>query len=78
QSVALRLICEREKEIKAFVPREYWSIEADLKTEKGEGFKAKLHKVDGKKLDKFAIESKKQADELLQGLQEASYQVASL
>ena len=78
QSVALRLICEREKEIKAFVPREYWSIEADLQSAKGEGFKGKLHQVDGKKLDKFAIESQKQADELLKGLKDADYQVASL
>ncbi len=78
QSVALRLICEREKEIKAFVPREYWSIEADLQNKKEESFKAKLHKVDGKKLDKFAIESQKQADELVAGLQDAEYQVPSL
>ena len=78
QSVALRLICEREKEIKAFVPREYWSIEADLKTGNDEIFKAKLHQVDGKKLDKFAIESKQQADGLLKGLEDAVYQVTSL
>jgi DNA topoisomerase-1 len=78
QSVALRLICEREKEIKAFVPREYWSIEADLQNKKEESFKAKLHKVDGKKLDKFAIESQKQADELVAGLQDTEYQVSSL
>jgi len=78
QSVALRLICEREKEIKAFVPREYWSIEADLKTGKGEGFKARLHQVDGKKLDKFDIASKRDADELLGGLTGADYRVAEL
>ncbi len=78
QSVALRLICEREKEIKAFVPREYWSIEADLKTGRGEAFKARLHQVDGKKLDKFAIESKQQADALLARLTGAAYKVATL
>lgn len=48
QSVATRLICEREEEIRAFVPVEYWSIEAMYKTEKKESFKAKLTQVDGK------------------------------
>lgn len=48
QSVATRLICEREEEIRAFVPVEYWSIEALYKTEKNESFKAKLTQIDGK------------------------------
>lgn len=48
QSVATRLICEREEEIRAFVPVEYWSIEAVYKTEKKESFKAKLTQIDGK------------------------------
>lgn len=48
QSVATRLICEREEEIRAFVPVEYWSIEATYKTEKKESFKAKLTQIDGK------------------------------
>lgn len=48
QSVATRLICEREEEIRAFVPVEYWSIEAMYKTEKKEPFKAKLTQIDGK------------------------------
>jgi DNA topoisomerase-1 len=49
QSVALRLICEREKEIKAFVPEEYWSIAAELEAETPPAFKAALAKIDGKK-----------------------------
>lgn len=48
QSVATRLICEREEEIRAFVPVEYWTIEAVYKTEKNESFKAKLTQIDGK------------------------------
>lgn len=48
QSVATRLICEREEEIRAFVPVEYWTIEALYKTEKNEPFKAKLTQIDGK------------------------------
>ncbi|NLW44609.1 MAG: type I DNA topoisomerase [Syntrophomonadaceae bacterium] len=49
QSVAVRLICEREKEIQEFKPEEYWTIECILRTENGMTFSAKLHNVDGKK-----------------------------
>ena len=48
QTVALRLICEREEEIRKFVPQEYWTIEADLEKD-GQAFQARLHKLDGKK-----------------------------
>jgi len=48
QTVALRLICEREEEIRKFVPQEYWTIEADLEKD-GQGFQARLHKLDGHK-----------------------------
>ncbi len=48
QSVALRLICEREEEIERFVPEEYWSITASLATPREEDFEAKLVKIDGK------------------------------
>ncbi|MEK6565721.1 MAG: type I DNA topoisomerase, partial [Bacteroidota bacterium] len=47
QSVALRLICEREKGIKSFVPVEYWSITGDFQTTSGESFLAKLAKISG-------------------------------
>lgn len=50
QSVALRLICEREKEIENFVSTEYWSIWAELKTDKNETFIAKLTEIDGKSI----------------------------
>src|SRR5256885_3362265 len=48
QTVALRMICEREAEIRKFVPQEYWTIEADLEKDSQE-FQARLHKLDGKK-----------------------------
>lgn len=51
QSVALRLICEREEEIRAFVPQEYWTIAALLAANKKETFEAKLSKIDGKKAE---------------------------
>ena len=48
QTVALRLICEREDEIRRFVPQEYWTIEAELEKD-GQAFQARLHKLDGHK-----------------------------
>ncbi len=48
QTVALRLICEREAEIRSFTPQEYWTIEADLEKD-GQTFQARLHKLDGHK-----------------------------
>ncbi|MGK9232700.1 type I DNA topoisomerase [Inquilinus limosus] len=55
QSVALRLICERELEIERFRPREFWSIEAVFRTPKGEEFTARLTHLNGRKLDKFDL-----------------------
>jgi DNA topoisomerase-1 len=55
QSVALRLICERESEIEAFKPREYWTIEVEFQTPSGDRFTARLTHLDGKRLDKFDL-----------------------
>ncbi|HEY4135082.1 MAG TPA: type I DNA topoisomerase [Alphaproteobacteria bacterium] len=55
QSVALRLICERESEIEIFKAREYWSVDADFKTPDGSAFTAHLTHLDGKRLDKFDL-----------------------
>jgi len=54
QSVALRLICERELEIEAFKPQEYWSVEADFAAAAG-NFTARLTHFNGKKLDKLSL-----------------------
>ncbi len=55
QSVALRLICEREAEIERFTPREYWSVDADLGTAGGASLTARLHSLDGDRLEKFSL-----------------------
>ncbi len=55
QSVALRLICEREAEIERFKPREYWTILAHLATPAGAPFIARLTHLDGRKLDQFDL-----------------------
>src|SRR5579875_3686168 len=55
QSVALRLVCEREAEIEAFRPREYWLIEAQFTTPAGAPFTARLTHLDGQRLDQFDL-----------------------
>ncbi|MGH6961421.1 MAG: type I DNA topoisomerase, partial [Dongiaceae bacterium] len=62
QSVALRLICEREAEIEIFKAREYWSVEATYTTEAGDGFTARLTHLDGRKLDKFDLPNRASAE----------------
>ena len=62
QSVALRLICEREAEIEVFERREYWSIEVSFQTAAGQPLRARLARLDGEKLDKFALPDAGAAD----------------
>jgi DNA topoisomerase-1 len=73
QSVAVRLIVDREREIDAFKPDEYWSIEANLKKETE--FTARLIKKDNKAIPKQGIKTKKEADEIVKDLKGAEYQV---
>jgi len=61
QSVALRLVCEREAEIEAFKSREYWTIEVEFRTEAGQTFTARLTHLDGKRLDRFDLDSEAKA-----------------
>lgn len=76
QSVAVRLVVDRENEIKAFQPKEYWSIDAKFTAPPSRKvFSAKLYSVEGKRVDKTEIENKEQADSLLQTLNDADYYV---
>lgn len=75
QSVALRLICEREDEIKAFTPKEYWTIEANLKTSGGESVHSRLVKLRGEDVD---IPSKAEADRHLGAIRKQPFHVADL
>src|SRR5438477_8637066 len=61
QSVALRLVCEREGEIEAFRAREYWTVEVEFKTEGGQIFTARLTHLDGKRLERFYLDSEAKA-----------------
>jgi DNA topoisomerase-1 len=78
QSVCLRLIVEREMEIEAFKPREYWSVKALLATPRGQEFEARLTVLAGKKLDKYDIENETQAELAVQAITSRDLKVASV
>ncbi|HHW22541.1 MAG TPA: type I DNA topoisomerase [Clostridiaceae bacterium] len=75
QSVATRIICDREKEIENFIPEEYWSIDARFKTEEGHIFTAKYHGKNGKKT---GIKNKEQADEIVAMLKDSDFIVSEV
>ncbi len=81
QSVAVRLIVDRKREIDNFKPVEYWSIEAKLQKEKNNQpaeFIAKLIKKGGKTISKTGIANKKEAAKIIQDLEKANYQVVEI
>ncbi|MEM0936716.1 MAG: type I DNA topoisomerase [Pseudomonadota bacterium] len=78
QSVCLRLVVEREMEIEAFKPREYWSVKALLETPRGKRFEARLTHLTGKKLDKFDLENETQAELAVQAVSSRALSVASV
>ncbi|KPJ59496.1 MAG: DNA topoisomerase I [Deltaproteobacteria bacterium DG_8] len=82
QSVALRLICEREKEIQTFKAQEYWSIKANLSSSPecfpDTLFSAELVEIDGMKLDKFHIKDQASANGIIEKLEGAEYRVKEI
>ncbi len=77
QSVALRLVVEREAEIEAFKPQEYWSIDADVSTAKGD-FPARLIQLDGKKLEKLSLGNEADAKRAVEAIQAQSFAIGSV
>jgi len=78
QSVALRLICDREAEIEAFKSDEYWTIEAVLATEKGEEFPARLNAIAGTTLKKLDIKDATTATAIKAAIEKGEFRVASV
>src|SRR5580700_10568532 len=78
QSVALRLVCDRELEIEKFVRQEYWSLVATLATPRQETFDARLVGADGKKLQRLDIGSGAEAEAFKQALETAAFTVDSV
>jgi len=78
QSVALRLVVEREREIEAFVSQDYWSIVADLQTKNKENFSAELNKLDNKALEKMEINKEETAQKIVEELKNSEYLVKNI
>ena len=78
QSVALRLICERENEIERFKPQEYWSIFGEFKNPSGADFEARLTGFDGEKLQRLDVKTERQAMNIKQMLMKADFKVQSV
>jgi len=78
QSVTLRIIVEREMEIEAFRPQEYWSVKAQLTSDRGQTFEARLTVLAGEKLDKFSIENATQAEMAVQAINSRDLKIASV
>ncbi|KRQ92732.1 DNA topoisomerase I [Bradyrhizobium jicamae] len=78
QSVALRLVCDRELEIEKFVPREYWSLVATLTTPRGDSFEARLVGADGKKIQRLDIGSGAEAEDLKKAIEAANFTVSTV
>ncbi len=78
QSVALRLVCDRELEIEKFVAREYWSLVATLATPRNETFEARLVGADGRKIQRLDIGSGAEAEAFKKALESATFAVTAI
>lgn len=79
QSAALRLIVDREREREAFVPVEYWSLQAILsKLNNSESFKTNLFSINGKKIENQGLKNKQQVDQIVESLNEKAPEVANI
>jgi DNA topoisomerase-1 len=78
QSVALRLICERESEIEVFKTREYWTVDVLFGTAKKQTLKARLTHLDGRKLDKFDLDTQERAEQAKREIERRAFSVASI
>ncbi len=77
QSVALRIVCERELEIEAFKAQDYWTVTADLKSDEAQ-FQARLTHLQGKKLEKFDLNTQDLADEAAEAVRVANLSIAKV
>jgi DNA topoisomerase-1 len=78
QSVALRLVCEREAEIEAFKAREYWTVEALFRTTANGQMKARLTHLDGRKLDRYDLPDAATANAAAETIREGAFHVAQV
>ena len=78
QSVALKIICQRESDIETFKSRRYWTINGDFRTTDNQEFTAYLHSRNGKKLEKFDITSEQEASKINESLLTCEYKISDI
>ena len=78
QSVALKLITERENEIQKFRPKEYWSLQIQLNLDNNKKIEAKLSEIEGKKITKLSIENEKNAEEIINRIDSSTFQITEI
>ncbi|MEM7768685.1 MAG: type I DNA topoisomerase [Pseudomonadota bacterium] len=78
QSVALRIVCQRELEIETFVPKEYWQVQAQMAAAGKTGFEARLYALDGETLKKFTLSNEGDAEKALTAVQVGGYSVSAV
>ncbi len=78
QSVALRLVCERELEIEKFRAEEYWTVETNLGNGQGATFPARLTELNGQKVEKFTLKNEAQANAAAEAIRRGTFRVASV
>lgn len=78
QSVALRLICEREAEVEVFKPQEYWSVEVKFATREAQAFTARLTHLEGLKLDRLSLKSETEARHAVSVIEGRDFQVVDI
>ncbi|MDX1921293.1 MAG: type I DNA topoisomerase [Candidatus Caenarcaniphilales bacterium] len=78
QSVALRLICEREAEIEIFKPQEYWSVESILQASGKVSFSTNLVELNGKKIERLTLQNEQQATEAVTKIRSSQFAVKSI
>ncbi len=78
QSVALRLVTEREHEIELFKPEEFWTILSDFKNDKEKNINSKLSVLNGKKVEKFSFKNKEDTEKALKDIQNSSFKITDV
>ena len=78
QSVTVRLLVDREREIEAFVPKEYWTVEADLETPEKKVFTARLRTRNGIKAEDFTIDNQAQCEQVLREIEGKPFKISDL
>ncbi len=78
QSVALKLLTEREHEIELFKPEEFWTLNIDFKTNKGDILNSNISILDGKKIEKFSFKNKKDTNQAIENIKKNKYKITDI